>query len=77
MLKRKLYKNLKEWKNKDKGNYLCEEFGKNEYKSYIIVDFGNISKKIIDIFENERTNLALFFMKLSTFSFKVKKDIKY
>lgn len=49
MLKRKLYENLKEWKNKDKGSYLCEEFGKNEYKSYIIVDFGNISKKIIDI----------------------------
>ena len=30
-----------------------KELGKNEYKSYILVDFDNISKKIIDIFENE------------------------
>ena len=81
MLERKLYKSLLEWKDKYKGStallidgarrigksYICEEFGKNEYKSYILVDFGNISKEIIDVFENESTNLDLFFMKLSAF----------
>ena len=81
MLKRKIYKSLLEWKNKYKGStallidgarrigksYICEEFGKNEYKSYLLIDFGNISKEIIDIFENESTNLDLFFMKISAF----------
>lgn len=81
MLKRKLYKTLLEWKNNDKGttallidgarrigkSYICEEFGKNEYKSYIFIDFGNISKEIVDVFENESSNLDLFFMKISAF----------
>lgn len=81
MLKRKIYKSLLEWKNKYKGStallidgarrigksYICEEFGKNEYKSYLLIDFGNISKEIIDIFENESTNMDLFFMKISAF----------
>lgn len=81
MLKRKIYKMLIEWKNKYNGStallidgarrigksYICEAFGKNEYKSYLIIDFGNISKEITDIFENESTNLDLFFMKISVF----------
>ncbi|WP_304206867.1 AAA family ATPase [Fusobacterium perfoetens] len=60
-----------EWKEKSQGktallidgarrigkSYLCEEFGKNEYKSYLIIDFGNISKEIVDLFENESSNL--------------------
>ncbi|MDP0506067.1 MAG: AAA family ATPase [Fusobacterium sp. JB019] len=81
MLRRKLYNSLVEWKEKSQGktallidgarrigkSFLCEEFGKNEYKSYLIIDFGNIAKEIIDIFENESTNLDLFFLKLSAF----------
>lgn len=81
MLRRKLYNSLIQWKEKSQGktallidgarrigkSFLCEEFGKNEYKSYIIVDFGNIAKEIIDVFENESTNLDLFFLKLSAF----------
>lgn len=81
MLKRKIYNSLIEWKEKSKGktallidgarrtgkSFICEEFGKNEYRSYIIVDFGNISKEIIDLFENETNDLDLFFMKLSAF----------
>lgn len=81
MLKRKLYDTLLDWKIKSQGktallidgarrigkSFLCEEFGKNEYKSYLIIDFGNISKEIIDLFENESTNLDLFFIKLSAF----------
>ena len=81
MLKRKLYNSLLEWKEKSQGksallidgarrigkSYLCEEFGKNEYKSYLIIDFGNISREIVDLFENESSNLDLFFIKLSAF----------
>ncbi|MBS9782449.1 MAG: ATP-binding protein [Arcobacter sp.] len=81
MLKRKLYKKLKEWKENSQGktailidgarrvgkSWLCEEFAKNEYKSYIIIDFGNVPKEIKDIFENDSTNFELFFAKLSAF----------
>ncbi len=81
MLKRKLYNNLLEWKETYEGStallidgarqigksYICEMFGKNEYKSYLIIDFANVSKEIIDIFENESTDLDLFFIKLQAF----------
>ena len=48
-------------------SFLCEQFGKNEYKSMILIDFAYIAKEIVDIFENESTNLDLFFNKLSTY----------
>ena len=48
-------------------SYLCEQFAKNEYKSHIIIDFGNAPKDILDVFENDSSNLDLFFAKLSAF----------
>ena len=52
MLKRKIYDNLINWKNNSNGktalmidgarrvckSYIVEKFGKEEYKSYLIVD---------------------------------------
>jgi len=81
ILKRKIYQKLLNWKDTSKGtsvlllkgarrvgkSFICEQFGKNEYKSMIIVDFGNTAKEINDIFENENTNLDLLFAKLSAF----------
>jgi len=32
-------------------SFLCEQFAQNEYKSYIIIDFGNAPKDILDLFE--------------------------
>ena len=57
-MKRKIYDSLMEWKAKDSGrvallidgarrvgkSYIAEEFAKNEYKSYILIDFNK--KKI-------------------------------
>jgi len=48
-------------------SFLCEQFAKNEYKSYIIIDFGNAPKDILDLFLNDSSNLDLFFAKLSAF----------
>ncbi|MCD8015696.1 MAG: AAA family ATPase, partial [Lachnospiraceae bacterium] len=50
-------------------SFIAEEFGKNEYDSYILVDFGNVSKEILDLFEihHETSNLDLFFAKISAF----------
>lgn len=81
LLKRKIYDQLLNWKNTSNGSsallidgarrvgksFLCKEFAKNEYKSHIIIDFGNISPDIINLFNNESSNLDLFFTKLSSY----------
>ena len=81
MLKRKIYDDLVKWKNTSNGssalmidgarrvgkNFIVEEFAKNEYKSYIIIDFGNISKEIEDLFNYDSNDLDFFFSKLSTY----------
>ena len=81
MLKRKIYNDLVKWKNTSNGSsalmidgarrvgksYIVEEFAKNEYKSYIIIDFGNISKEIEDLFNYDSNDLDFFFSKLSTY----------
>ena len=78
---RKTYQKLLNWKKNSNGNtvilltgarrvgksFLCEQFGKNEYKSMILIDFGNIPKEVKDIFENDSANIDMFFTKLSAF----------
>lgn len=80
-LKRKIYQNLLNWKNSSKGStaimidgarrvgksYVAEEFAKNEYKSYIIIDFANVSPEIEKLFIYERYDLNFFFQKLMAF----------
>ncbi len=81
VLRRKLYDRLSEWKRRSAGtsavmidgarrvgkSYLCRYFAEKEYKSYIIIDFGNIPYEIQNLFENESYDLDLFFAKLSAF----------
>lgn len=80
-LKRKVYAQLMQWKNESAGttalmidgarrvgkSFVCSQFAANEYDSHIIVDFGNVSPEITDLFLNESSNLDLFFLKLSAF----------
>ena len=77
-IKRKIYKNIIEWKEQTKGkkalliegarrigkSTVCEEFGKNEYKSYIMIDFNKAGKRVKDAFE-DLTNLDIFFQTIS------------
>ncbi len=81
MLKRKIYNKLLSWKNNSKGStallidgarrvgksFIAQEFGRNEYKSFILIDFGNISQDILDLFIYDSSNLDLFFAKLSSY----------
>ena len=81
MLKRKIYEELLSWKKKSCGqtalliegarrvgkSFIAELFAKQEYKSYIIIDFGNAPQDILDLFINESADLDLFFAKLSAF----------
>ena len=81
MLRRKIYDALLAWKKKSNGqtallidgarrvgkSFIVEQFAKQEYKSYIIIDFGNAPQDIVELFENESSDLDLFFAKLSAF----------
>ncbi|MCD7956217.1 MAG: AAA family ATPase [Lachnospiraceae bacterium] len=77
MFKRKVYDQLLEWKKEWDGKYACllegarrvgkttiaEEFARNEYESYILIDFSNCSREILDIFD-DISKLDRFFLRL-------------
>jgi hypothetical protein len=81
MLKRKIYDELLDWKRKSNGqtallidgarrvgkSYIAELFARQEYKSHIIIDFGNAPQDICDLFIHESSDLDLLFAKLSVF----------
>lgn len=77
MFKRKVYDQLLEWKRVWNGKYACllegarrvgkttiaQEFARNEYDSYILIDFSNVSREMLDIF-NDISRLDRFFLRL-------------
>lgn len=81
MLKRKIYDSLVAWKQKSNGStallidgarrvgksFIAEQFATNEYRSHIIIDFGNAPQDILDLFVNDSADLDLFFAKLAAF----------
>ena len=46
---------------------ICEEFGRNEYKSYILIDFAKCPDDVKDYFVKHMNDLDTFFMLLSTY----------
>ena len=48
-------------------SYIVEEFARNEYKSYILIDFNNAKEELIKIFDEYLTDLDMFFSYLSLF----------
>lgn len=81
MLKRKIYDDLVAWKRTSNGttammvdgarrvgkSFIAQEFAKKEYRSYIMIDFGQAPKDVLDLFVYDSANLDLFFAKLSAF----------
>jgi len=77
-IERKIYKRIKNWKETVDGNKalliegarrigkstVAEEFGKNEYETYILIDFNKASKKVKEAFD-DLNNLDLFFQTIS------------
>lgn len=75
--KRKVYKELLEWKEKYSDRYavllegprrvgkstIAEVFAKENYKSFIIINFGFLEKRIRDVFDDIE-NLDFFFLRL-------------
>ncbi|MCC8151934.1 MAG: AAA family ATPase [Lachnospiraceae bacterium] len=80
-MKRKIYDRLLEWKERDKGrcailidgarrvgkSYIAEQFGRNEYKSYILIDFAHLPQDVRDMFEHDTNDIDLFFNKLEVY----------
>ena len=80
IFKRKIYNKLIEWKKESNGDKalliegarrigkstIVEEFAKNEYKSYILIDFNKASRVVKSAFDNYMNDLDTFFMILST-----------
>ena len=81
MLKRKMLDKLIAWKQKAGGrealliegarrvgkSTIVEEFGRTQYKSYILIDFTRLPRDVRDIFENQRDDFDTFFMLLSAY----------
>lgn len=77
VFKRKIYEEILEWKEKYSEKYallikgarrvgkstIVEEFAKNEFRSYILIDFAHTSKEIIGLFD-DTYNLDFFFLQL-------------
>ena len=80
-MKRKIYNKFLTWKQSSAGktallidgarrvgkSYVAEEFAKNEYESYILIDFNRASKSVLDLFDNYLDDLDTFFLFLSQY----------
>lgn len=79
--KRKIYERILDWKENRSDRYallikgarrvgkstIAEQFGKNEFKSYVMIDFAHTSKEIIELFD-DMYDLDFFFLRLQQFT---------
>lgn len=75
--KRKIYNQIRSWKENSNGktallvkgarrvgkSTIVEEFARNEYKSYILIDFSKASRQTLDLF-NDISDLNFLFLQL-------------
>lgn len=79
-MKRKIYDKLLEWKDSRSGtallidgarrvgkSYIVEQFARENYKSYIMIDFYLAPREITDLFENYLNDLDTLFLYLSAY----------
>ena len=86
-MKRKIYDELVKWKNESNGevallidgarrigkSYIAEQFAKENYESYILIDFNKVGSEIKELFDHYLDDLDKLFMYLTNY-FKV--DLK-
>lgn len=79
-MKRKIYNDFITWKNEASKecallidgarrigkSYIAEEFAKNEYESYILIDFNRAGDEVRNLFTSHLNDLDTFFLMLST-----------
>lgn len=83
IFRRKIYDDLLRWKSQSGGrtalliegarrigkSTIAEEFAKNEYDDYLVIDFSNVEKDVIELF-NHTSDLDRFFLMLQTLTGK-------
>ena len=76
MFKRKIYDELLNWKNTQKGktalliegarrvgkSTVVKQFGEKEYRSYILIDFSNTSKELLSVFDDVSASVCFRFV---------------
>ncbi len=79
MFRRKAYEKLKYWKDNIAPKYsvllegarrvgkttIAEEFARQEYRSYIKIDFANITRNVLNVFD-DIADIDIFFLRLQT-----------
>lgn len=80
-MKRKIYQKLLKWKKERKGDvalliegarrigksYTVEEFARNEYESYILVDFSKVNPQVMEFFNLYLDDLDTLFLNLELY----------
>ncbi|MDE6154715.1 MAG: ATP-binding protein, partial [Muribaculaceae bacterium] len=80
-MKRKIYDELLAWKKNDNGStavliegarrigksYIAEEFGRNEYDSYLLIDFSSAPPEVSELFDNYLYNIDVLLSRLQLF----------
>lgn len=80
-MKRKIYEKLVQWKQNSNGktailidgarrvgkSYIVEKFAKENYKSYIVIDFNKVSNEVKDLFEHYLNDMDNLFLYLSNY----------
>lgn len=80
-MKRKIYQTLLEWKRERKGDvalliegarrigksFIVEEFARNEYDSYILLDFSKVNPQVMEFFNLYLDNLDELFQNLELY----------
>ncbi len=80
-MKRKIYRLLLDWKENRKGDvalliegarrigksYIVEEFARNEYTSYVLIDFNKVNNKVKRLFDEYLDDLDTFFEMLEQY----------
>ena len=80
-MKRKIYQTLLKWKKERKGevalliegarrigkSHIVEEFGRDEYESYILVDFSKVSPQVMEFFDLYLDDLDTLFQNLQLY----------
>lgn len=75
-MKRKIYEQMLRWKEECQGqnallidgarrvgkSYIVEQFARNEYETYILIDFNNAMPQVLDLFRHYLYDLDSFFM---------------
>jgi hypothetical protein len=80
-MKRKIYDRLLEWKRDRQGevalliegarrigkSWIVEEFARNEYESYLLIDFSKVARQVFEFFELYLDDLDTLFMNLEVY----------